>query len=92
MFTLFLSRHLILLMLIGVSAGRGGGGPRNPELAGLLDPVFFVSDLPALFLLFVELINLRPLMKNTVNPCPWKSFYVLDIIQRLKKGDHRGGE
>lgn len=53
MVTLFLSRHLILLMLIGVSAGRGGGGPRNPELAGLLEPVFFVSDLPALFLLFV---------------------------------------
>ena len=53
MITLFLSRHLILLMLIGVSAGRGGGGPRNPALAALLDPVFFVSDLPALFLLFV---------------------------------------
>lgn len=51
--TLFLSRHLILLMLIGVSAGRDGGGPRNPTLAALLDPVFFVSDLPALFLLFV---------------------------------------
>ncbi len=51
--TLFLSRHLILLMLIGVSAGRGGGGPRNPALAALLDPLFFVSDLPALCLLFV---------------------------------------
>jgi len=51
--TLFLSRHLILLFLIGVSAGRGGGGPRNPALAALLDPVFFVSDLPALLLLIV---------------------------------------
>jgi hypothetical protein len=51
--TLFLSRHLILLMLIGVSAGKTGGGPRNPALAALLDPVYFVSDLPALFLLFV---------------------------------------
>jgi len=50
---LFLCRHLILLMLIGVSAGRGGDGPRNPALAALLDPVFFVSDLPALILLFV---------------------------------------
>ena len=53
MITLFLSRHLVLLMLIGVSAGRGGGGPRNPALAALLEPVFFVSDLPALLLLFV---------------------------------------
>lgn len=50
--SLFLSRHVILLMLIGVSAGRGGGGPRNPALAALLDPVFFVSDLPAILLLF----------------------------------------
>lgn len=53
MITLFLSRHLILLILIGVSAGRRGSGPRNPELAALLDPIFFVSDLPALLLLFV---------------------------------------
>lgn len=52
MITLFLSHHLLLLMLIGVSAGRGGGGPRNPALAALVDPVFFVSDLPALILLF----------------------------------------
>ena len=51
--TLFLCRHLILLMLIGVSAGRGGEGQRNPALAALLDPVFFVSDLPAIILLFV---------------------------------------
>ena len=51
--TLFLSRHLILFMLIGVSAGRDGGGPRNPTLAALLDPVLFFSDVPALVLLFV---------------------------------------
>lgn len=51
--TLFLSRHVILFILIGVSAGRGGGGPRNPELAALLDPILFVSDLPALLVLFL---------------------------------------
>ena len=51
--TLFLSRHLILFILLGVSAGRTGAGPRNPELAALLDPLFFISDLPALFLLFL---------------------------------------
>lgn len=51
--TLFLSRHVILFMLISISAGRGGGGPRNPELAALLDPILFVSDLPALLLLFL---------------------------------------
>jgi len=51
--TLFLSRHVILLMLIGVSAGRSGAGPRNLALAALLEPVFFVSDLPAILLLFV---------------------------------------
>jgi hypothetical protein len=51
--TLFLSRHLILFMLLGISAGRTGQGPRNPALAALLDPVLFVSDLPALLLLFV---------------------------------------
>ena len=53
MITLFLSRHLILLILIGVSAGKTGAGPRNPALAALLDPMFFVSDLPALFILIV---------------------------------------
>lgn len=51
--TLFLSRHLILLILLGVSAGRTGAGPRIPELAALLDPVLFVTDLPAVMLLFV---------------------------------------
>ena len=51
--TLFLSRHLILLILLGVSAGRGGAGPRIPALAALLDPVFFVTDIPAVILLFV---------------------------------------
>lgn len=51
--TLFLSRHLILLILLGVSAGRGGSGPRIPALAALLDPVFFVTDIPAVILLFV---------------------------------------
>ncbi len=65
MITLFLSRHLILLMLIGVSAGRGGAGPRNPALAALLDPVFFVSDLPALMLLFVAGARLPKSGKRT---------------------------
>lgn len=49
--TLFLSRHLILLLLLGVSHGRGGGGPPNPAVAALIDPFFFVSDVPALILL-----------------------------------------
>ncbi len=65
MITLFLSRHLILLMLIGVSAGRSGAGPRNPALAALLDPVFFVSDLPALMLLFVAGARLPKSGKKT---------------------------
>lgn len=51
--TLFQARHLTLLLLIGVSAGRTGAGPHNPALAALLDPVFFVSDLPAMLLLLV---------------------------------------
>ena len=65
MITLFLSRHLILLMLIGVSAGRSGAGPRNPALAALLDPVFFVSDLPALMLLFIAGARLPKSGKRT---------------------------
>ena len=63
--TLFLSRHVILFMLISVSAGRGGGGPRNPELAALLDPILFVSDLPALMLLFLAGARLPKSGRNT---------------------------
>lgn len=47
----FLSRHLLLLFLLGVSHGRTGGGPANPALGALIDPLFFVSDIPALAVL-----------------------------------------
>jgi len=49
--SLFLSRHLLLLILLGVSHGKSGGGPPNPAVGALLDPLFFVSDIPALLLL-----------------------------------------
>jgi hypothetical protein len=48
---LFLSRHLLLLLLLGISHGKKGGGPPNPGVAALIDPLFFVSDVPALILL-----------------------------------------
>ena len=48
---IFLSRHLVLLLFLGVSHGKGGGGPANPAVAALIDPLFFISDVPALTLL-----------------------------------------
>jgi hypothetical protein len=48
---LFLSRHLLLLILLGVSHGKGGGGPPNPAVGALLDPLYFISDIPALAVL-----------------------------------------
>jgi len=48
---LFLSRHLVLLIFLGVSHGKTGGGPPNPAVAALIDPLFFISDVPALALL-----------------------------------------
>ncbi|MBT3535182.1 MAG: DUF2919 family protein [Rhodospirillaceae bacterium] len=48
---LFLSRHILVLMFIGFSKGRSGSGPSDPALAALIDPLFFISDVPALALL-----------------------------------------
>ena len=49
---LFLCRHVIAYVLIGVAAGRG---PRSwldlHELAWLLDPIYLASDIPALAVL-----------------------------------------
>jgi hypothetical protein len=50
---LFLSRHLIFLLLLGVSHGRGAGGPANPSLGALIEPIYFISDIPALVLAYV---------------------------------------
>ena len=50
---LFLSRHVLVLMFIGFAKGRRGTGPSDPAVAALLDPWFFTSDVPALFLLAV---------------------------------------
>lgn len=49
--TIFLSRHLLLLLLLGASHGRSGGGPANPALGALIHPLFFISDVPALTVL-----------------------------------------
>jgi hypothetical protein len=49
---LFLGRHVLLLLLLGLSHGRSGQGPGNPELAALIDPVFIIADIPAWVLLF----------------------------------------
>lgn len=50
---LFLSRHVLVLMFIGFAKGRSGAGPSDPAVAALIDPLFFVSDVPALVLLFI---------------------------------------
>jgi hypothetical protein len=50
---LFLSRHLIFLLLLGVSHGKGGSGPPNPSLGALIEPIYFISDIPALVLAYV---------------------------------------
>lgn len=50
---LFLSRHLVFLLLLGVSHGKGGGGPPNPSLGALIEPIYFISDIPALVLMYV---------------------------------------
>ena len=50
---IFLSRHVLVLMFIGFSKGRSGSGPSDPSVAALLDPLFFVSDVPALILLAI---------------------------------------
>ncbi len=47
----FLSRHLLLLFFLGVSHGKGGGGPANPAVGALIDPLYFIADVPALVVL-----------------------------------------
>jgi hypothetical protein len=54
----FLARHVLLLLVIGLSHGRGGG-EGVPQLALFLDPAFMISDLPALVLL-VAMLHRRP--------------------------------
>jgi hypothetical protein len=51
---LFLSRHLVFLLLLGISHGKGGGSSApNPSLGALIEPVYFISDIPALVLMYV---------------------------------------
>ena len=48
---IFLSRDLLLLLLLGVSHGKRGGGAPNPAVGALINPIFFISDIPALLAL-----------------------------------------
>jgi hypothetical protein len=50
---LFLSRHLVFLLLLGISHGKGGSAPPNPSLGALIEPIYFISDIPALVLIYV---------------------------------------
>lgn len=62
---LFLTRHIVVLMVLGFARGKSGAGPSNAALASLIDPLFFVSDVPAIILLMVTGARLPSGKKTT---------------------------
>ena len=51
---LYMTRHTLVLafLLFGLSRGQAQGGVANLGVAALLEPVYMISDLPALALMF----------------------------------------
>ena len=52
--TLFLSRHILSFIVIGIAFSRAAPGSRN-AFGGLFEPIFMATDLPALLLLLAML-------------------------------------
>ncbi len=47
---LFLARHILILLIIGVSRGRGAA-PSSPDVVAMADPMLAIADIPTLMVL-----------------------------------------